>query len=60
MMAVAFVGSLNAQSVKQKDKYGEALYYLDGQTLKYKDKYGAAAYYFEGIPEKWVIVCLIR
>jgi 3-keto-L-gulonate-6-phosphate decarboxylase len=60
MLAVAFVGSLNAQSVKQKDKYGSSIVYVDGSILKSKDKYGAAAYYFEGIPEKWVIVCLIR
>jgi hypothetical protein len=54
------VGTLNAQSVKQKDKYGSSIVYVDGATLKSKDKYGAAAYFFEGIPEKWVIVCLIR
>lgn len=44
----------------KKDKYGEKLYFLDGQVLRFKDKYGAATYYFEGIPEKWIIVCLIR
>jgi hypothetical protein len=43
-----------------KDAYGEKLYFIDGQTLRYKDAYGSKVYYFEGIPEKWVIVCLIR
>ena len=26
----------------------------------FKDSYGEKVYYFEGIPEKWVIICLIR
>ena len=51
---------LDGQTIRSKDAYGEKLYYIDGQTLKYKDAYGSKVYYFEGIPEKWVIVCLIR
>ena len=50
----------DGQTIRNKDRYGEALYFVDGQNLKYKDRYGKTAYYFEGIPEKWVIVCLIR
>ncbi len=29
-------------------------------ALRYKDAIGDKLYYFEGIPEKWVIVSLIR
>ena len=54
------IGAIDAQTVRSKDSYGEKLYYLDGQTLRYKDSYGEKVYYFEGIPEKWVIICLIR
>jgi hypothetical protein len=50
----------DGQTIRQKDKYGQALYFVDGQYLKTKDKYGATIYHFDGIPEKWAIVCLIR
>ena len=33
---------------------------IDAQTVRSKDSYGEKVYYFEGIPEKWVIICLIR
>ncbi len=50
----------DGQTIRTKDKYGDKLYYIDGQTIRTKDKYGDKIYYFEGIPEKWVIICLIR
>jgi hypothetical protein len=47
-------------TIKQKDKYGKAIYYIDGQSLKIEDKYGATRFYFEGVFEKWIIICLIK
>ena len=31
--------TVEAQSIKQKDKYGHPIVYIDGLTLKSKDKY---------------------
>lgn len=49
-----------AQAVKIKDAYGNKVVYINGNTLRVIDAYVSKVYYFEGIPEKWVIVCLIR
>lgn len=50
---------ISAQTIRQKDRWGEPLYYLDGNVLKIKDRWGAPVYYFEGIPEKWVIASIV-
>ena len=51
---------IDGNTLRAKDAYGEKLYFVDNQTIRYKDAYGDKLYYFEGIPEKWVIICLIR
>lgn len=48
-----------SQSVRQNDRWGQALYFLDGNVLKTKDQWGTPVYYFECIPEKWIITSII-
>ena len=50
----------DGKTIRAKDAYGDKLYYLDCSTLRRSNQYGSKEYYFEGIPEKWVIVCLIK
>lgn len=40
--------ALKAQSIKKKDRWGDAAYYIEGNVLKVKDKWGDALYYFDG------------
>ena len=46
-MLLTFV-AVNAQNVKQKDRYGSSVVYVDGSTLKANDRYGDALYYNDG------------
>lgn len=50
---------LYGQTIRLKDRWGTALYYLDGNTLRQKDRWGAAVYYFDFTPELWQLVCVI-
>jgi len=34
--------------VKDKNKYGNASYFIDGEEIKEKNKYGSVAYYIDG------------
>lgn len=49
--------TLSAQTIYQKDKWGEKLFYIEGNVLKIKDKWGKPIYYFDGqsirIKDKW-------
>ena len=36
-----------AQSVRQKDKYGTSIVYVDEATIKIKDHYGKPLYYYD-------------
>jgi len=49
-----------AQTVRQKDQYGEKLYYYDGNTIREKDQYGEKLFWFDYVPDRWVIVCVIK
>ncbi len=40
--------TVKAQSIKQKDKYGKPIVYIDGLTLRSKDKYGTPLFYNDG------------
>ena len=42
LLSLATMGE--AQTVYQKDRWGAALYYLDGNTLRIKDRWGTAVY----------------
>ncbi len=59
LLFIMTASEISAQTIRQKDRWGESLYYLDGNVLKIKNRWGAPVYYFEGIPEKWVIASII-
>lgn len=40
--------TLYAQRVKQNDRYGNSIVYIDGLTLNSKDKYGTPLFYNDG------------
>ena len=48
LLIVVVQTTAKAQSIKQKDKYGQSIAYVDGLTLKSKNKYGKALYYIDG------------
>ena len=59
LITVCLTVAGHAQTVYQKDRWGTALYYLDGNTLRMKDRWGAPVYYFDFVPERWQLACLI-
>ena len=46
--------------MREKDQYGEKLYFVDGNTIRRKDEYGEKLYWFESFPERWILACIIK
>lgn len=40
--------SVNSQSIKSKNQYGEALYFIDENSLKIKNNYGSKIFFWNG------------
>lgn len=59
LLLIMAASEITAQAIRQKDRWGQPLYYLDSNVLKIKDQWGVPVYYFEGIPEKWIIACIV-
>lgn len=57
IIALAVVGQ--AQTVRQTDRWGEALFFIEGNTIKRKDRWGDKLYYFDFEPTRWQIVCVV-
>ena len=49
VIVTAISWDVHAQTtVRQKDKWGDKLYYVDGRTLRQKDQWGTKLFYFDG------------
>lgn len=57
LVSLFFGSEIMAQSIKQKDKWGTSIYFVEGQTIRQKDKWGEALYFMDGnvlkIKDKW-------
>jgi len=49
----------DGNTIRKKDRWGEALFYLDGNTIRVKDRWGDKLYYFDFTPSRWQIICTV-
>ena len=52
-LSIVFSTMLYSQTVHFKNKYGEAVVYVDGNNLRLKNQYGDALYFVDGNTVKY-------
>ena len=48
LVSLVFGSEITAQSIKQKDKWGTSIYFVEGQAIKQKDKWGQQLFFLDG------------